>query len=408
MLTVSEVEQIILKLVKPIHDREVVSLANVSRRVVAENIKSPLDFPYWDNSAMDGYAVKFKDVVSASPENPVCLRVIEEIPAGVCPKKEIKSGEAARIFTGAMLPLGSDTIVIQEKVESKGDNIFISHPPQAEQFVRKKGSFCQMGDVLLPAGSLVNPREVAILANAQCLNVPVVRSPLVAVISTGDELISPEDSLQVGQIVDSNQYLISSFLKENGITPVPLGIIPDNFQALESAIALALSKADWVISTGGVSVGDYDYVDRVIEKMGGKIKVKGVKMKPGKPLTVADFGNGKLYFGIPGNPVSTMVTCWRLLKTPLRKLAGEKNYPLPSIVRGVTCNHLRSQGDRETYLWGNVALVDGYYQFTLTQGSHNSGNLINLQGINSLAIIPIGVNLIEMGDEVEILLIKRE
>lgn len=147
-------------------------------------------------------------------------------------------------------------------------------------------------------------------------------------------------------------------------------------------------------------------MDKVIEKLGGEIKVKNVRMKPGKPLTIATFGENKLYFGIPGNPVSTMVTCWRFLKSAIAKLSGEINPSSLPIVKGITCNHLRSQGTRETYLWGYTNLVDGYYQFTMAEGSHNSGNLINLQGVNSLAIIPVGVNLIEMGDDVSIFLIK--
>jgi len=130
-------------------------------------------------------------------------------------------------------------------------------------------------------------------------------------------------------------------------------------------------------------------------------------MKPGKPLTVATFDQDKLYFGIPGNPVSTMVTCWRFLQTAMEKLSGRKNYRYPSIVKGITRNHLRSQGNRENYVWGNVKVVEGYYQFTLAQGSHNSGNLVNLQNINALAIIPVGTNLIEIGDDVDILLVNH-
>lgn len=407
MLTVTEVEKIILDLVKPLTDKELVSLHQATNRILAENISSPFDFPYDHNSAMDGYAVKFQDVAIASKNCPVSLKIVEEIPAGYCPQKTISAGETARIFTGAILPQGADTIVIQEDTKQEGDQVAIFVPPLKNDFVRHKGSFYRAGDCLLSAGSKINPPEMAILATAQCLQVPVVRSPMIAILSTGDELITPDKSMEKGKIIDSNQYLLASFIQQNGGIPLPLGIIPDNPLALENAITQALNKADWVISTGGVSVGDYDYVDQVLEKLGGEIQVKGVKMKPGKPLTVATFCQDKLYFGIPGNPVSTMVTCWRFLQTAMEKLSARKNYNYPSIVKGITHNHLRSQGTRETYLWGNVNLIKGHYQFTIAKGSHNSGNLVNLQEINALAIIPIGTNLIEIGDDVQIMLVNN-
>lgn len=405
MLTVTEVETIILDLVKPLTDKEFVPLYQATNRILAENISSGFDFPYDDNSAMDGYAVRFEDVAKASKDSPVSLKIIEEIPAGYCPQKTISSGETSRIFTGAILPQGADTIVIQENTQPEGDRVKVFVPPLKNDFVRYKGSFYRAGEVLLSAGSKINPPEMAILATAQCLQVSVVRSPIIAILSTGDELITPDQSMEKGKIIDSNQYLLASFIQQNGGIPLCLGIIPDNPLALENAITEALNKADGVISTGGVSVGDYDYVDKVLKKLGGKFHVKGVKMKPGKPLTVASFPEDKLYFGIPGNPVSTMVTCWRFLQTAIEKLSGRKNYSYPSIVKGITRNHLRSQGTRETYMWGNMNLIKGYYQFTIAKGSHNSGNLVNLQEINALAIMPIGTNLIEIGDDVDIMII---
>lgn len=403
---VSEVEKIILNSIKPITDKELVPLYQATNRILAENIFSCFDLPCDDNSAMDGYAVKYEDVAMATAENPVSLKIIEEIPAGYCPQKTISSGEASRIFTGAILPNYADTIVIQENTQREGDIVKIFFPPVKNDFVRSKGSYYQAGECLLSAGYKINPPEMAILATAQCLKVPVLRSPVIAILSTGDELITPEESMERGKIIDSNQYLLASFIQQNGGIPLCLGIIHDNPLALENAIKEALNKADAVISTGGVSVGDYDYVDEVLQKLGGKICVKGVALKPGKPLTVAKFNYDKLYFGIPGNPVSTMVICWRLLQTAIEKLSGIKNYNYPHIVKGITRNHLRSQGKRETYIWGNVNLIKGHYQFTIAKGSHNSGNLVNLQNINALAIIPIGTNLIEIGDDVEILLVN--
>ncbi|BAQ62159.1 molybdopterin biosynthesis protein MoeA [Geminocystis sp. NIES-3708] len=407
MLTVNEVEKFILNLVKPITDKELVPLSQATNRILAENISSSFDFPYDDNSAMDGYAVKYQNVAMASQDSPVSLKIIEEIPAGYCPQKTILDGETSRIFTGAILPQGADSIVIQENTQREGDQIKVFASPLKNEFVRYQGSYYRAGECLLSAGYKINPPEMAILAAAQCLEVPVIRSPIIAILSTGDELIAPEESMEKGKIIDSNQYLLASFIQQNGGIPLSLGIIPDHPLALENAIKEALNQADWVISTGGVSVGDYDYVDQVLEKLGGKIHVKGVKMKPGKPLTVATFCHDKLYFGIPGNPVSTMVTCWRFLQTAIEKLSAKKNYSYPSIVKGITFNNLRSQGTRETYVWGNVSLIKGHYQFTIAKGSHNSGNLVNLQQINGLAIIPINTNLIEIGDDVEIMLVNN-
>ncbi len=405
MLTVNQAENIILNLVKPISEVEMVQLSEATNRILAESITSPLDFPYWDNSAMDGYAVKFNDIALASPDNPAKLEVIEEIPAGYCPQKVVHYQQAARIFTGAIMPEGADTIVIQEKTQRDGDYVKVFSSPQECEFVRHKGSFYRANDCLLSAGIKINSPEMAILATAQCTSIPVVRSPKIAIISTGNELISPEQILQKGQIIDSNQYLLASFVVQNGGIPISMGIVPDDREKLKATIAEALQQADFVFSTGGVSVGEYDYVDQVLEELGGKIKIASVAMKPGKPLTVATFPHSKLYFGIPGNPVSTMVTCWRFLQAAIAKLSGEKNYSSLQFVQGITRNNLRSQGKRETYLWGQVESLEGRFEFSLNQGSHSSGNLINLQQTSALAKIPIGTTLIEIGDEVEILLV---
>ena len=386
MKSVTEVEQIILDLVKPLQEKEYVPLKEANSRILAEDIYSSLDFPYWDNSAMDGYAVKCSDIENACEQNPVTLNIVEEIPAGYCPQKQIQTGETARIFTGGMIPPGADTIVMQEKTQRQKEQVQILSSVAKGEFIRQQGAFYRGGDRLLSQGSRINPPDMAILATAQCLQVPVIRRPKIAILSTGDELITPEQTLQKGQIIDSNQYLLRSFLQQANVDVISLGIVKDNFDDLKTAIDRAISEADWVISTGGVSVGEYDYVDRVLQELGGKIVINGVKMKPGKPLTVATFGESKLYFGIPGNPVSTMVTCWRLLQTPICKVSGDKNYTLPLIVKGRSESSLRSAGTRESYTWGYVNLVGGYYRFTSALGSSSSGNLINLAGVNNSEI----------------------
>jgi molybdopterin molybdotransferase len=409
MLSVDEAEAIILNLVPVFHtnqDSEIVNLDMAHGRILAAPITSQLDFPHWDNSAMDGYAVRYTDVQNCSLEQPVTLEIITEIAAGDRPQAKLKSGETARIFTGAMLPEGADTIVIQENTHREGNLVTILTPPGYQEFVRHKAAFHQAGTALLETGIKISAAEIAVLATAQCNQLSVYRHPRVAILSTGDELVTPQQPLQPGQIVDSNQYALASFVTSNGGIPIKLGIIPDCPEILKQAIAQAISSADIVLSTGGVSVGDYDYVDRILEELGGTLHIRSVAVKPGKPLTVATFDNHKcLYFGIPGNPVSALVSCWRFVQPALKKLAGQNNYQ-PLFVKAITRHDLKAAGKRESYLWGQLHLVDGEYQFALAGGSHSSGNLINLAQTNGLAIVPIGEKLISAGSEVKVMLIN--
>jgi molybdopterin molybdotransferase len=409
MLPVNEAEAIILDLVPVLNadqDREIVSLDMAHERVLAIPITSQLDFPHWDNSAMDGYAVHYTDVQNCSLEQPVTLEIVTEIAAGDRPQTQIKSGQTARIFTGAMLPEGADTIVIQENTQREGNTVTIFAAPEEQEFVRHQGAFYQAGTPLLETGVKIGAAEIAVLATAQCTQLSVYRRPRVAILSTGDELVTPEQPLQPGQIVDSNQYALASFVTSNGGIPIKLGIIPDRPELLKQAIAQAISSADIVLSTGGVSVGDYDYVDRILAELGGTLHIRSVAVKPGKPLTVATFDNHNcLYFGIPGNPVSALVSCWRFVQPALKKLSGQKEY-LPRFVKAITRHDLKAGGRRETYLWGQLHLVNGEYEFALAGGSHSSGNLINLAQTNGLAIVPIGEKLIAAGSEVKVILIS--
>ena len=409
MLPVKEAEGIVLDLVQVLNsvtDRETVDLENARGRILATDVVGKLDVPHWDNSAMDGYAVRHEDVKNCSPDNRVSLKVITEIAAGDRPKQSIQSGQAARIFTGAMLPEGTDTIVIQENTVREGDDITIVDPPELEEFVRHQGAFYQAGTPILTAGVKVGAPEIAVLATAQCTNLSVYRRPKVAILSTGDELVTPEQTLQPGQIVDSNQYALASFVAQNGGIPIKLGIVPDRPEELKKAIAQAIESADIVLSTGGVSVGDYDYVDRILAELGGTLHIRSVAVKPGKPLTVATFDdNNCLYFGIPGNPVSALVSCWRFVQPALKKRSGLNNYQ-PRFVNAIARHDLKAAGRRETYLWGQLHLVNGNYEFALAGGSHSSGNLINLAQTNGLAIVPIGQKLIKAESKVKVMLIN--
>ena len=406
MYSVKEAESIILTQIQPRQETEKVSLEAAFGRILAEDISSDLDFPYWDNSAMDGYAVRYEDVKDTNPENPVTLKIIAEIPAGKVPEKIIQPGETARIFTGAMLPAGSDTIIMQENTQQKGERVAILIPPEKiGLFVRQCGTFYQAGNTLLKAGIAINSPEIAVLATAQATELTVFSRPQVAIFSTGDELINPDETLQKGQIIDSNRYALTAFVASLGAIPKPLGIIKDSPELLRETIRKAINSSAIVLSTGGVSVGDYDYIEGILGELGGQILIGSVAIQPGKPLTFATFPNGCIYFGIPGNPVSALVSCWRFVQMAIKKLSGLTDYQ-NKFLRVVTRDTLKSQGQREVYLWGKIEIIEGVYQFQLAPGQHNSANLINLAGTNALAIIPQGKTTIQAGKTVEVMIVS--
>lgn len=458
MISVEQAESIILNLVHPFdvdRDREVLNLIDASGRVLAGSITSALDFPHWDNSAMDGYAVRYADVQACSAETPVTLEIIETIPAGYQPQQTVATGQAARILTGSVMPDGADTIVIQEDTQRDGNLVTILAAPQPNAFVRRRAAFYQAGSPLLPSGLRLQAPEMAVLAAAQCVQVAVYRQPRVAILSTGDELVSIDQPLQPGEIVDSNQYALASLVAQAGAIPLRLGVVRDEPEALKQAIATALDRADIVLSTGGVSVGDYDYVEDTLTALGGNIHIRAVAIKPGKPLTVATFGREErgeraekpgvnvigstseaevndlrrsqeseltqtlsfsaltpspltshpsLYFGLPGNPVSALVTFWRFVEPALRKLSGlpEPAWK-PTFVKAKARVVLRSDGKRESYLWGQLHLIEGLYEFDLVGGSHSSGNLINLAGTSGLAVVPMGQTQISSGEMIRVM-----
>lgn len=407
MLSVNEAENIIFNLAKPLNksDTETVDLLSATGRILASPVTSQLDFPHWDNSAMDGYAVIYQDVREASEEKPMVLKVVEDIPAGYQPQSTIQSGQAARIFTGAVMAKGADTIVMQENTRREDDKVFILKAPEPQEFVRHRASYYQAGTELLPAGIQLNAPEIAVLAAAQCTELKVFRRPRVAILSTGNELITPEQTLQPGQIVDSNQYALFSLIKQCGGEPLMLGIIKDEPEAIKEAIKEAIAKADIVLSSGGVSVGDYDYVEKILESLGGEIKVRSVAMKPGKPLTVAGFSspNSPIYFGLPGNPASALVSFWRFVEPVIKKCSSIAEGWQPKFIKAQTRQDLNSNGKRETYIWGKLDLVNGVNYFSAAGGSKSSGNLINLAQTNALAVLEVGKKSVNAGEEVKVL-----
>ncbi|WP_041596526.1 gephyrin-like molybdotransferase Glp [Halothece sp. PCC 7418] len=405
MLPVKDAENLILNTIEPLTETEPVTLDAVAGRILAQAVTSELDYPHEDNSAMDGYAARSRDLSSASPDQPVTLEIIEEIPAGVSPRHPLQTGQAARIFTGGILPLGADTIVMQEDTQKDGNQVKIFSAATVGQFIRKQGSFYQSKQPLLPSGIKISAPEIAVLAAMQCREISVYCPPRVSIFSSGNELVNPEDKLQRGQLVDSNQSALKELVKAQGAVAIPLGIIKDEPDLIKSAIAQAISSSDIVISTGGVSVGDYDYIENILTELGGTIQINSVAIKPGKPLTFATFPNC-YYFGLPGNPVSALVTFWRFVAPAIKKLSGQKSNLTPTFVKAKTQQELRSGGKRETYLWGKIEAIAGEYEFHVAGGSYSSGNLINLAQTNALAILPIGTKFISAQETVEVMLIS--
>jgi molybdopterin molybdotransferase len=407
MLSVQEAEALIfgrIRAFSAVHQIETVGLRTAIDRILAKPITSQLDFPHWDNSAMDGYAVRFEDVRSCSPATPKTLEIIEEIPAGYQPQKTVQPGQAVRILTGAVMPEGADTIVMQEHTQRQ-DNLVsvLSAPTELGAFVRYRGAYYQAGKPLLSPGMILRAPEIAVLAAAQCTEIPVFQRPRVAVLSTGDELVSPDQPLHPGQIVDSNQYALEAVITQMGAEPIEIGIVRDNPEELKRAIAQAIHSADVVISSGGVSAGDYDYVDRILEELGAEIHIRAIAVKPGKPLTFATFPNSVFYFGLPGNPVSALVTFWRFVQPAIRKLSGLAQGWEPRFVQAVTTQDLRSDGKRESYFWGQLSIANGSYEFNLAGGRQISGNLINLAGTNALGMIALGQTQLKTGDTITVL-----
>ena len=421
MLPVAEVEKIILNLVKPFDpefDSEILPLSQTLNRILAEEIKSELDFPHWDNSAMDGYALRYADLENLQE---IKLAIApKDIPAGVATSRTLAQGECIRIFTGGMLPIGADTVVMQEDSDLLGNFLQLKVKPQQGEYVRRKGEFIQAGTTLVTAGTKLGATEIGALASARCQQVKVFRQPKVAIISIGNELVSLEDSqlLQAGQIIDSNLYALSTLINQSGAIAIPFGVVRDNRQELESVMRRAIATADIVISTGGVSVGDYDYVDELLVKIGADIHVQSVAIKPGKPLTFASFTRALnvnrsedkvLYFGVPGNPVSAMLSFWRFIRGAFAKLNGSnETYWYPQFIRAVTTEDLHAQGRRETYLWGKLTYAKGNPIFQPVKNylnNYSSGNLISAIGTNALAVMRINQTYVPAGDEALIMLI---
>jgi molybdopterin molybdotransferase len=380
-LTAAEALRAVLDAAAPLPP-ETCAAVEALGRVLAEPVASGRTLPAFDVSAMDGYAVRAADLASA----PAVLPVAFEMAAGMAPERPLAPGAAARIFTGAPLPPGADTVVRQEDAAREGDRVRFAAAAPAGDNVRRAGEDVRAGEVVLDPGTRLGPGPLGLLASLGRSHVAVHQRPRVAILSGGDELVEPDGDPSGGRIVSSNSYSIAAQCREVGAEPVYLGIARDRPEELERYLRAGLS-AHVLVSSAGVSVGDRDYVRPVLEKLGCELVFWGVRIKPGFPLVFGRFReHGPLVFGLPGNPVSAMVTFEEFVRPVLRKLAGHRALFRPR-VDAVLGERLRKAPGRMHLVRVRLERRDGRVVATTT-GNQSSGVLRSMALAQGLLVFP--------------------
>ena len=403
MISVEEALQVILKSIQVLGLEKVDILSSLGR-VLGEDIYAPYHIPHWDNSAMDGYAVIQKDIKDATPENPATLKVVADLPAGYTAKRDLKKGEVIRIMTGAPIPEGSDTVVMVEDTKRDGDQVEIFKANSKGDNIRKAGEDVSKGALVLPSGSVIHPAEVGMLASLKRSFVSVYQRPIVAVISTGDELIDVDENLTGGKIVSSNTYSLSSLVRYVGATPLILGIAKDRSEELLDRFKVAV-RADMIISSGGVSVGDYDLVKDILKELGAEMKFWKVAMRPGQPLA---FGviEGKPTFGLPGNPVSCMVSFEQFVRPSILKASGYRQIFRP-LIEARLKESINKKVGKKYFIRCIVSMEEGKYVVTTT-GEQGSGILMSMVRANGLIVLPEEKTTFEAGEMVKVQILNRD
>lgn len=372
-------------------------------RVLAESVVSADQVPPFANSAMDGFAVRVADLRGASRATPVVLPVTFEVAAGSTPGVTIEPGTAVRIMTGAMVPEGTEAIVKVEDTEPRGARVAIMTEPAVGDHVRLAGEDVQTGQQVLEAGMVLTPPRIQMAAAVGLSMLKVVRAARVAILTTGDELVEPGRPLRPGQIRNSNAYGLYAQILAAGAIPVPLPTARDTRDDTLARIQEGLAQADAVISSGGVSMGDYDYVSETVQRL-GNVHFTAIAQQPGKPFTYATIG-AKPYFGLPGNPVSTMV-CFELYVRPaLRMMMGHRALRRPRVQARLLEGTTSPQG-RRSFLRAIVRPTDEGYEARLT-GPQGSGIIHSLVRANAFVVVPEDVTRVEAGEPVEAILIEQ-
>jgi molybdopterin molybdotransferase len=401
--TVHEASQRILAAAKPL-GVEHVPLATALGRVLAEDVRSPLDHPPWDNSSMDGYAVRAADVTTASDAAPTVLPVLETVRAGQRPSRRLEAGTAIRVMTGAPVPDGADTVIRVEDTNGGEHSVAIRDARDAGRNVRPRGEDLRIGDIAVPRGTTLGPAHLGVLASVGVAQAPVHRVPRVAVLASGDELVDVDrfdEVLRGDRIVSSNSYTLRASVQAAGAEPVYLGIAPDDPAAYERQLR-GVSGCDLLITSGGVSVGAFDFTKDVLRSLGAALHLWRVKMRPGAPLGFGTLGDMP-WLGLPGNPVSAMVTFELFARPLIRRLRGEGRIfartmhlrVRDEIVLAAPLTHFM----RVTIEWAD----DG--PWARLTGPQGSGLLTSMARADALLVIPPEQQRVQPGTTLEALLL---
>lgn len=393
-----DAQRIVLDACQPL-PVEKVGLIEALGRVLGEDIIAPRDNPPWDNSAMDGFAVRWEDIKQEHAiTKPMVLKVIEEVSAGKVATKTVGPGQAIRIMTGAPMPKGADTVVKVEDTESTGDSVTIFKEVERGGNIRPQGEDVKKGDTIIAKGSVLRPAEAGMLAILAKAFVPVYQQPRVAILATGDELVDLDERLEDDKIVNSNSYGTAAAVREAGAIPILLGIAKDQPAAMKEKIAQGLN-ADVLVLSGGVSMGDYDFTKAVFKELGAEMNFWHLAIRPGQPLAFGKI-QGKLAFGLPGNPVSSMVTFEQLVRPALLKMSGHRSYGRP-VVQAVFQEKFSKRPDRRHFLRGILKMENGTLTVRTT-GPQGSGILTSMVKANGLIDVPLHAEKLNPGDIVQV------
>ncbi len=402
LVSVSEALELLEKEVGGIRPREVIEvpILEAVNKVLAEDVRAPIDYPPFDRSTVDGYAVRSYDVAGASDVTPVQLKITGKAAIGFQPEVSVGPGEAVEIATGAMIPRGADAVVMEEYVSRKGDQLTIYRPVVPGENINQAGSDVAAGDYVLRAGTLITPREVAVLSGLGIDKVRVYRPPRVTVFSTGVELVPPGSPLPVAKLYDVNGYVITAMLKELGAEATFKGILPDNYDDMKSSIKDALDSSDVVITTGSTSAGYGDMIYKVFRDLGAKIIVHGLKARPGKPTAIAVKGD-KILFGLPGFPLSAMMNLYTVVAPVILKMRGlEPRSEIPVVKARIPFRFPAGRGFMELIPVQLVVNVDGTLSaYPLMTGS---GSIVGIGLSDGFIVAEENREYFDENDEVEV------
>ena len=402
MIRVDEALQIILDTVTPL-PLEKVNLLEALGRVIGEDVVAPRNLPPKNNSAMDGYAVRAGDTKGAAIGNPVVLSVVEDIPAGIVPQKALSAGEAARIMTGAPLPDGADAVVRMEDTRKEGQHVQILAEAAPGLDIRLAGEDVGAGETVILCGAVIRPAEVGMLAALGRSFVYVYQRPTVAILATGDELVDIDEPPSDWKIISSNSYATAAQVLESGADVMQLGIVRDRREDLIAKFQAA-ARADLIISSGGVSVGDYDLVKDIMKEVGNAMQFWQVAMRPGKPLAFGSI-RGVPVFGLPGNPVSSMVSFEQFVRPSLLKMMGHRQL-FRKQVRAVLEDDLAKKAGMRYFIRGQVRWEAGRY-YVKSTGEQGSGILKSMVLANGLIVLPEEATFVSQGTEVPVQLLDK-